>query len=127
MLSRYWLGGRRRGGRREGEVGSIYVDRYTRQEGGLVVWIGLAAILDLFLTLRHVAAGGGEANPLMNWVLEDGGPRLFGLAKIAVTFSATLFLLLHVRFRFTRPALWGLSALYAAVMGYHVVAYLDRS
>ncbi len=92
----------------------------------LVVWIGVAAVLDLLLTLRHLAAGGEEANPLMGWALEGGGTGLFAAIKLLVTFSAALFLLLHVRFRGTRPALWGLGLLYGAVMLYHAVAFLDR-
>jgi hypothetical protein len=126
MLSRYWLGGRRLGGRRGEEKGSIYVDRYTREEVALVAWIGVTAVLDLLLTLRHLAVGGEEANPVMRLALEGGGPGLFAAIKLLMTFSAALFLLLHVRFRGTRAALWGLALLYGAVMLYHAVAFLDR-
>lgn len=127
MLSRYWLVGRRRGGRRDGEDRGIYVDRYTREETVLVLWIGCSAVLDLVLTLVHLAAGGEEANPLMAWFLEVGGVAAFGSAKLLMTGGAALFLLWHVRFRGTRAALWGLGALYAGVMGYHLVAFLDRT
>ena len=127
MLSRYWLTGRRRGGRRAGERGSIYVDRYTREEVSLTAWILLASALDLVLTLRHLSAGGGEANPAMNWALELGGSAAFAATKVVVTVGAVFFLLLHARFRGTRAGLWGLSLVYVAVLLYHVVAYLDRS
>ena len=127
MLSRYWLRGRRRAGRRTGETDAIYVDRYAIDECLLVLWLVLAAAGDLTLTLMHLAAGGGEANPIMDWFLEAGGPAAFAAAKIVLTLGAALFLLVHARFRGTRPALWGLGAMYAAIMAYHVVAYLDRS
>lgn len=127
ILSRFWLRGQRRGGRREGETASIYVDRYSQEETCLILWIGGAALADLVLTLLHLAAGGGEANPVMDWFLAHGGPAAFAAAKILMTSLAALYLLLHARFRGTRPGLWGLSVMYVAVMGYHVVAYLDRA
>jgi len=126
MISRYWLHGRRRGGRREGEVRGIYVDRYTRTEGALILWVMVAALADLGLTLLHLAAGGEEANPVMAWFLETGGALGFASAKLLMTAGAALFLLWHVRFRGTQVALWGLAALYAGVMVYHLHAFMDR-
>lgn len=127
MLSRYWLKGRRRGGRREGERVGIYVDRYTREEAALILWIGVSAVADLVLTLVHLADGGEEANPIMAWLLDVGGVVGFAVGKLAMTGAAALFLLLHVRFRGTRFALWGLGVIYLGLMGYHAVAFLDRT
>jgi len=126
MISRYWLHGRRRGGRRDGERQGIYVDRYTRLEGGLILWIAVAALADLGLTLLHLSQGGEEANPLMAWFLEAGGVLAFTTVKLLMNAGAALFLLWHVRFRGTQIALWGVGALYAGLMLYHVYAYLDR-
>ena len=77
MVSRYWLHGRRRGGRRDGERQGIYVDRYTRLESVLIGWIAGAAVADLALTLLHLSQGGEEANPLMAWFLHVGGIPAF--------------------------------------------------
>jgi hypothetical protein len=126
MISRYWLTGRRRGGRRDGERQGIYVDRYTGLECVLVLWIVVAAGADLALTLLHLARGGEEANPVMAWFLEVGGLPAFTAAKVTMTAGAGLFLLWHIRFRGTQLALWGISALYAGVMVYHLFAFLDR-
>ncbi len=127
MMSRYWLRGRRQGGRRSGETRNMYVDGYTREEGLLVILLVAAASADLGLTILHLAAGGAEANPVMDWFLAAGGIPAFAAAKILLTVGAALFLLIHARFRGTRPALWGLGAMYVAIMVYHVVAYIDRA
>ena len=126
MISRYWLHGRRRGGRRDCERRGIYVDRYTRLESVLVLWIAAAAVADLVLTLLHLSEGGEEANPLMAWFLEVGGVPAFTAAKLTVTAGAALFLLWHIRFRGTHLALWVIAAVYGALMGYHLYAFLDR-
>ena len=126
ILSRYWLRGRRRAGRRNGESQNIYVDRYSRTETLLFLWLLVASITDLALTLIHIRAGGGEANPIMAWCLAAGGTPLFISAKLGLTGLAASFLLLHARFRIARPALFCLGLMYAAVMGYHVLAVLDR-
>jgi hypothetical protein len=102
------------------------VDRYTGPEYVLVLWIAGAAVADLALTLLHLAQGGEEANPVMAWFLEVGGVPAFTAAKATMTAGAGLFLLWHIRFRGTRLALWGISALYAGVMAYHLHAILDR-
>lgn len=126
MISRYWLHGRRRGGRRDGERQGIYVDRYTRLESVLIGWIAGAAVADLALTLLHLSQGGEEANPLMAWFLHVGGIPAFCAAKLAITAGAALFLLWHIRFRGTQLALWGIAAIYAGLIAYHVYVFLDR-
>lgn len=127
MISRYWLRGRRHGGRRSGETESVYVDRYRAGEVLLVAWLAAASAADLGLTILHLAEGGTEANPVMKWFLDAGGLSAFAAAKVLLTLGAAVFLLIHARFRITRPALWGLAVMYAALMGFHVVAYLDRA
>ncbi|QDV05280.1 hypothetical protein Poly30_07760 [Planctomycetes bacterium Poly30] len=127
MLSRYWLRGRRReAGRRAADAQHVYVDRYTRMETAVVLWLIVASIADLGLTLLHLEQGGTEANPIMDWFLTHGGTAAFIGAKLALTAVPTGFLLLHARFRGTRPALLGLALMYAALLGYHAVAAWDR-
>lgn len=126
IFSRYWLRGRRRGGRRDGETAGIYVDRYTRAETMLSIWLVVGALLDLVLTIVHLRAGGAEANPIMDWFLQQGGEPAFVAAKVFAALPATLFLLLHVRFRGAFVGLVGLGVMYMALVAYHVLAAVDR-
>ncbi len=127
MLSRYWLRGRRRqAGRRGGDTQHVYVDRYTKAETCLILWLVSASVADLALTLLHLHQGGAEANPIMDWFLARGGMPAFAAAKLGLTALPGVFLLLHVRFRGTKLALWGLAAMYAALLGYHAIAAWDR-
>ncbi|MEM9378778.1 MAG: DUF5658 family protein [Planctomycetota bacterium] len=127
MLSRYWLRGRRRsGGRRAGEDANVYVDRYSRGETLALLWLVSASILDLVLTLAHIDAGGGEANPVMGWFLTRFGTLGFVVSKLGITAAAGLFLLVHCRFRGSFRGLCLLGVMYAGVLGYHVLAILDR-
>jgi hypothetical protein len=119
VLSRHWLRGRRRGGRREGETEDIYVDRPSRRE-----WLLFAAILGLagldgVWTLLHLERGVEEANPLMAWFLEVGGNPAFAAAKFGVTVVAAGFLLLHARFRTARRLMPWVVAVYTALVIVH--------
>lgn len=118
-FSRYWLRGRRRGGRREGETEDIYVDRPSTRE-----WLLFAAILGLasvdgVWTLLHIERGVEEANPLMAWFLEAGGNTGFAAAKFGVTVTASAFLLLHARFRAARRLMPWVAGIYAALVVVH--------
>lgn len=117
-LSRYWLRGRRRGGRRDGERDRIYVDRPPRRALLQAVAILLLSVVDLLLTLAYLERGGEEANPVMAWALEGGVSR-FAAMKLALTGGGALFLLLHVRFGRTRHALTLLLVLYTLLMAWH--------
>ncbi|MFT6107469.1 MAG: hypothetical protein ACJA2W_000376 [Planctomycetota bacterium] len=127
MLSRYWLRGRRRqAGRRAADVQHVYVDRYTRGEIALLLWLTSASLADLGLTLLHIHQGGGEANPIMGWFLVQGGTAAFAAAKLGLTAIPALFLLFHARFRGTRVALFGLAGMYAVLLAYHAFAAWNR-
>ena len=119
MFSRYWLRGRRRGGRRDRDGKDIYVDRYTRAEWILVGGIVLMSLADLILTLMYLWRGGEEANPVMRWALEWGGEVFFAALKMGLTVSGALFLLLHARFRRVRFFTTVLFAGYVLLMLYH--------
>jgi hypothetical protein len=119
ILSRYWLRGRRRAGRRTGETEDIYVDRPSGRE-----WLLFAAILGLAgldggWTLLHLDRGVEEANPLMAWFLEIGGTAGFAIAKFGVTITAASFLLLHARFRAARRLMPWVAGIYAALVLVH--------
>ncbi|MHC4959033.1 MAG: DUF5658 family protein [Planctomycetota bacterium] len=120
MLSRYWLRGRRRGGRRDGEAANIYVDRYAFSEMFLVIGVLVLSVLDMVFTLVHLGHGGREANPIMAWALEAGGERLFIITKLASTFVGLFVLLVHVRFRRVRPLLTFAFVMYAALFVFHM-------
>lgn len=102
------------------------MDGYAPIEWGLVFSLLLLSGIDLVLTFAHVEAGGGEANPLMVWVFATGGGPGFAAAKILLTGSATVFLLLHVRFRLARHALKALVSVYFVLLGWHAFVALDR-
>lgn len=118
-FSRYWLRGRRRDGRRDGERTNIYVDRYTKWEWTLVLSVLLLSLADLLFTIRHVALGGEEANPVMAWAMQ-WGDLVFSLIKLGITAAGLLVLLLHARFRRVRTLLNVALVLYAALLGYHL-------
>lgn len=118
-FSRYWLRGRRRGGRRSGEIEDIYVDRPSRREWLLFGAIFGLATLDGAWTLLHLARGVDEANPVMAWFLSAGGPLGFAAAKFGVTLVASAFLLLHARFRAARRLMPWVVAIYAGLVVVH--------
>jgi hypothetical protein len=117
VLSRHWLIGRRREGRRRGERDNIYVDRYGLWDWLLVGGILGLSLLDMVFTLIHLNAGGTEANPVMAWTLEWGGHGAFKAVKVATTVVGLLVLLVHVRFRRVR---WLLAAAFLVYLGVFV-------
>lgn len=119
VLSRYWLFGRRRTGRRGGEDQNVYVDRYTRSEWVLVLGILVLSMLDMVFTLLHLDAGGTEANPIMAWTLAWGGRTAFRYVKVTTTLLGLFVLLLHARFHRVRSLLTFAFILYAAVLLFH--------
>ncbi len=127
MFSRYWLRGRRRGGRRSSEIERIYVDVYAPSEFAMAFGLLGLSVIDLLLTQQHVHAGGAEANPVMAWVLREGGAQGFTIAKIVLTLIATAVLLLHIRFRLARRMLRVLLVVNLCVMVWHCVVIIDRS
>jgi len=114
ILSRYWLRGRRRRAR-PGE----YVDRYRPGEWALVFGVIIFCLIDLVLTLVYLAAGGEEANPLMQITL-DWGTGYFIAVKMGITTFGMLFLLLHIRFKRVRALATILLILYAGLILYHL-------
>ena len=93
----------------------------------MILWLLLASLTDLGLTLVHIRDGGVEANPIMDWFLVAYGSAGFAVAKLTLTAIPALFLLLHARFRGTWPALIGLSVMYACILPYHALVAWHRS
>ena len=121
-FSRYALfGGRRAGDRRRENDTNIYVDRYEPSVALMLILIGVLCAADAVLTLLHLQRGGEEANPLMAQLI-DCGPQTFVLVKCAITNLGLLVLCLHKNFRFVRPIITSLLAIYGLLLAYH--AYL---
>lgn len=127
FFSKYWLTGRRKGGRRGAEASNIYVDRYSTVEWVLVVGILVLSVLDMVFTIMHLDAGGTEANPVMAWALAWGGQRAFQMVKLASTFIGLFVLLVHVRFRRVKSLLAFAFAIYASVFVFHLYLIWLRS
>lgn len=119
-LSRYWLRGRRRGGRRAGEVADCYVDRYRPTEWLLVLGLLGLALVDWAWTLAHLSRGVEEANPLMAMALDLAGVVGFSAVKLVATLVPMAILALHVRFRVARALLPVALAAYVGVLALHV-------
>ncbi len=123
VFSRYWLRGRRRGSRRGGDEGQVYVDRYTGYEWGLAVSVVSLSVCDLILTLVYLSLGGEEGNPIMQRLLDHSEGAFIGV-KCAVSLVGAIVLLVHVRFRRARASLTGLVVLYVALIIYHLVTWV---
>jgi hypothetical protein len=117
-ISRHWLVGRRRGGRRACEGVDQYVDRPRREEWMVVLGIVVLCIADYLLTLEVLEHGGTEINPAMGYLLSKGN-RVFALGKIGFTAVGMLFLLIHIRFRRVTTAVHTLLILYCLLMVWH--------
>jgi hypothetical protein len=127
IFSRYWLKGRRRGARRDGEGSNIYVDKYSITEVLLVFGILVLSVLDMYFTLVHLDAGGTEANPVMAAFLEWGGYPLFKFVKLATTFLGLGILLVHVRFKKVRTLLGFAFLIYFGVFIFHIYLAFMRA
>ena len=91
--------------------------------------VGLLVALcsvDLLATIAHLDAGGSEANPWMDWLLQVGGVAGFACAKLLATGLGALVLLIHVRFPGVRSALIALVMVYAGLSVWHGVVAVDR-
>jgi hypothetical protein len=123
-MSRYTLRGRRRGGRRGGED-RVYVD----WPGGWViaafVVVFALSLLDAYLTLRMVAEGGEEANPLMRLALSYGEGS-FVILKASLTLTGLALLALHKNWPLGRICLWVAFVGYAVVTALHIWGVLQR-
>jgi hypothetical protein len=120
--TRFWdslLGRRRRAeGRRIGESGDVYVDRFGRGDVMLVLGIFALNIFDAFCTLVWLRRGGSEGNPLMDLAIQ-AGDSVFLFQKCIVAGLWLLVLLVHKNFRIARIGLWVLLGVYGTLAAYH--------
>ena len=126
MLSRYLFWGHRRGGRRAGEQTRVYVDRPgpgTIVACALVVALSIA---DAYVTLRILAEGGEEVNPLMRAVLALGH-RPFVIVKVGLTVAGAAVLCLHKTWPLGRVCLGIALGGYAILTAYHIVVHAMRA
>jgi hypothetical protein len=120
-LSRYtFLGGRRRGPRRTADPQSVYVDRLGWGVASALVVIFVFHVLDAMFTLAHIARGGAELNPVMDFFLKQSQGS-FLAAKLSIAGLGLLFLGLHGRFPLVRKGIAVLFVLYAGVVCYHFI------
>jgi hypothetical protein len=107
------VGGRRKGFRRAGEAYQAYVDCPSQRVQVLLFIVVWASVLDAFLTLLFLHAGGAEANPLMAVVIKHSEADFIGI-KMALTGLGAWFLAAHQYFPL---ALRGLHVLATGYMG----------
>lgn len=112
------LSPRRRAGGRRTEDQQLYVDRYTRGDVALLLSIFVLNLGDAAFTMRWLARGGREANPVMDFFL-DISPYAFLAQKCLVVGFWLLILLIHKNFRVARIGLYASLAVYAVLMLVH--------
>lgn len=114
---------RRARGRRESDrIG--YVDRYSKQDVGLLLAIFLLNVADAFMTMLWLHRGGREANPVMDFFL-DFGPAAFLAQKCLVVGFWLILLLVHKNFRFAKIGLYASLAVYSllAIVHFGIIAF----
>jgi hypothetical protein len=125
VLSRYLFRGRRRGGRRGREQSRIYVDRPGPGVVAACVLVVALSVADAYVTLRILAEGGEEVNPLMRAVLALGhGP--FVIVKVGLTVAGAAILCLHKNWPLGRVCLGIALGGYALLTAYHLVVQAMR-
>jgi hypothetical protein len=120
MLSRYTLFGRRRTFRR---LQDLHRPAYIDLPHGVHLYALLLMVLliavDTFSTLYILSQGGTEANPLMQWFL-DQGTGWFILAKLGTAVVGFILLGVHQYVRAARNVVGLLILAYFALAVYHL-------
>lgn len=121
-ISRYTLVGRRRKGRRAGELDNTYVDRYEWHLLGLTSFIVVLCVLDAFLTIKISQLGASEWNRLMASFMEKN-LTLSLAVKFSITALCAFFLLIHKNFRIlglirTKTAIYIIFSVYFILVLY---------
>lgn len=120
MMSRWLFRGRRRGGRRHGELDYHYVDRLGPWVlCAFIVIVGLSS-LDAWYTLDLLAGGNAtEANPVMRAALHLGEAH-FVFIKTGITILAVGFLCLHKNWPLGRLCIALALCGYSLLIVYHL-------
>lgn len=124
VFSRYTFFGRRRRNRRDDDPNKRYfVDRADGPYLKVLFAILLFIIVDIFSTLYIIGQGGCEANPIMDWVLQQGKGCFISVKGLTALFG---FLLLGASryFPIARPLAAALLLAYGGIVIYHLYLLL---
>jgi hypothetical protein len=124
ILSRYSLGGKRRGVRREEDrKRHIYVDQYSLRFFVLLLAILLLGTADAFLTLYHVHVNNAEElNPIMDFFL-GVSPKLFFNVKYVLTAICLTVLCLHKNLPIVKYLLGVVLIIYFVILLNHLYLF----
>jgi hypothetical protein len=121
MLCRYTiLGGRRRTSRRAGERAGTYVDLHGSGLFLCAVAIIALNVLDAWFTLLFLSYGGRELNPMVESLLQHGGPWAFVVFKTLGIGVCVAFLTVTKNFRSAQIGMGIVLVGYAALLGWHI-------
>jgi hypothetical protein len=114
---------RKKGGRRDGDVG--YVDLYDLRTWLMAVSVILLSLTDALATQLHLRLGSArEINPIMEFVIKYGGMPAFYGVKGLLTILAVTIIMLHKEWALGRYAarfcLWA----YILLSLYHLILIL---
>ena len=120
LLSRFTLRGRRRAFRRkvDQQTGG-YIDHYRADLFFLIILVTGLNILDVLFTMRILDLGGWELNPIVDSVIASYGDN-FWIWKFAVVSTSLVVLCLHIKFRFVKAFVLGLTAIYVGIVLYQL-------
>ena len=130
-FSRASLYGRRKAIRREEDKAHHkYVDRYSVRSVATILVILVLSISDAIFTLRLIAMGAEEVNPVMDFFLKLGPAVFLGVKYFLTVGSLLCFLILKNHYflmgRVSVKAVLGLVlALYLALIGYELWLLAD--
>ncbi|MFG0320312.1 MAG: DUF5658 family protein [Planctomycetota bacterium JB042] len=121
VLSRYtFLGGRRLRPRRGHEREGAFVDVYSGRLAALLLIFFALTVFDSVATLYYLRKGGTEANPIAQWMIDQGNVE-FVVIKGVLTGVCVLFVLMHKNFRYARYAIGVGFSFYFVLAIYHLV------
>lgn len=99
---------------------SVWRRPLSRASSRVALAIVFLNLVDAFGTLRHVAHGAEELNPLMERLMEEGALP-FVLGKHVIACAGIVGVLLYSRYRIARWALeLGLFPVYLAIAAYQI-------
>ena len=122
---RYTLfGGRRSGYRRAVDGQAGYVDRYDPSVYLVALGVLVLSCLDALMTLKLISHGAVEANPIMNYFLNQD-VQLFIEVKILSTAFCLVLLVVHAQFHIFRTVkvtriLHGFFMMYLSLFIYEI-------
>ncbi len=120
MFSRYTIVGKRRKNRRDSDPNRrYYIDWVSGPYLTLLIAVAAFIIIDAFSTLHIISQGGGEANPIMDWMIKKG-VGWFIFAKFCTAVVGFMILAVHRFFPIARPLVGVLLAAYGGIVMYHI-------